>query len=103
LEVGEPGLDEGGVVAAQLQCAGDTGVVGVQGAGGVEEVQPQGSRRGALVPGQLERAGSRYRFSAKTVSVLSRSTLSGTTLVSASRWNPPMYASSSFSTIIRSA
>ncbi len=55
LQVGESGVDEGGVVAAQVQRAGDAGRVDVQGAGGVEEVPPEGFGCGMLVPGQLER------------------------------------------------
>ncbi len=55
LEVGESGVDEGGVVAAQVQRAGDAGVVDVQGAGGVEEVPPEGLAGGVFIPGQLER------------------------------------------------
>ena len=33
MEFGESGVDEGGVVAAQVQCAGDAAVIDVQGAG----------------------------------------------------------------------
>ena len=50
-EFGESGVDEGGVVAAQVQRAGDAGGVDVQGAGGVEEVAPQGFGGGVLVAG----------------------------------------------------
>ncbi len=39
-KLGEPGVNEDGVVAAQVQRAGDAGVVDLQGAGGVEEVPP---------------------------------------------------------------
>jgi hypothetical protein len=56
LQVGEPGVDEGGVVAAQVQRAGDAGRADVQGTGGVEEVPPEGFRCGPLVAGQFQRA-----------------------------------------------
>jgi hypothetical protein len=55
LEVGEAGVDEDGVVAAQVQCAGDAVFGDVQGAGGVQEVPPVGFGGGFFVPGQLER------------------------------------------------
>ncbi len=52
-EVGEAGVDEDGVVAAQVEGAGD-GVRGdVQGAGGVQEVPPDGVGGGAFVAWQL--------------------------------------------------
>src|SRR5216110_3259776 len=54
-EAGEAGVDEDGVVAAQVQRAGD-GVAGdVQGAGGVQEVPPDLVRGGIFVSGELER------------------------------------------------
>jgi hypothetical protein len=37
-DFGEAGVDEDGVVAAEMECAGDAGGVDVQGAGGVEQV-----------------------------------------------------------------
>jgi integrase len=43
------------VVAAQVQRAGDACLVDVQGAGGVEEVPPEGFRGGSLVAGQFQR------------------------------------------------
>src|SRR5207302_6593961 len=55
LQVGESGVDEGWVVAAQVQRAGDAGVVDVQGPGGVQEVPPEGFGGGFFVAGQLER------------------------------------------------
>ena len=51
LEFSEPSVDEGGVVAAQVQRAGDAGGDDVQGADGVEEVAPQGSGVRVLVAG----------------------------------------------------
>ena len=51
MEFGESGVDEGGVVAAQVQRAGDLVLGDVQGAGGVEEVPPQGLGGGPLVAG----------------------------------------------------
>src|SRR6266571_4823626 len=50
-EVGEAGVDQDGVVAAQVQRAGDAGVVDVQGAGGVKEVPPDPLWGGGLVAG----------------------------------------------------
>jgi hypothetical protein len=54
-QVGEPGVDEGGVVAAQVQRAGDAVRADVQGAGGVQEVPPDLVGGGLLVPVELER------------------------------------------------
>ena len=51
MEFGESGVDEGGVVAAQVQRAGDAVGADVQGAGGVEEVPPEGFGGGVLVAG----------------------------------------------------
>src|SRR5258706_6506056 len=55
LKVGEACVDEDGVVAAQVQRAGDAGVVDVQDAGGVREVSPDPVGGGGLVPVELER------------------------------------------------
>jgi hypothetical protein len=57
VEVGEAGVDEGGVVGAQVQVDGDRLAGDVQGAGRVEEVSPDPFRGGGLVAGQL--AGER--------------------------------------------
>ena len=43
------------MVAAQVQRAGDAGVVDVQDAGGVQEVSPDPVGGGGLVPVELER------------------------------------------------
>src|SRR5262249_37571049 len=55
LEVGEAGVDEDGVVAAQVQRAGDVVPGDVQGSGGVEEVPPDLVGGGVVVPVELER------------------------------------------------
>ena len=77
------------MVAAQVQRAGDAAVIDVQGAGGVQEVPPEGFGGGALVPGQLERQ--------QPVEVACDDGQRGvqvdverTPLVRASRWNPLM-------------
>src|SRR5713226_8056331 len=51
-EVGEAGVDEDGVVAAQVEGAGDGAGGDVQGAGGVQEVPPDGVGCGAFVAWQ---------------------------------------------------
>ena len=52
-QVGEAGVDEDGVVVAQVQRAGDAGFGDVQGAGGVQEVPPDGVGGGVFVARQL--------------------------------------------------
>jgi hypothetical protein len=86
LQVSKADVDEDGVVAAQGEVNGD-GVRGdAQGAGVVEEVPPDGVGGGA---GGRGRRGGRG-LPATTVSVVSRSTLSGTLEDSALRLNPEM-------------
>src|SRR5258708_29514728 len=53
-EVGEAGVDQDRVVAAQVQRAGDSVFGDVQGAGGVQEVLPDPVGGGGFVAGQLE-------------------------------------------------
>jgi hypothetical protein len=55
LRVGEAGVDEDGVVAAEGEVGGDAFWGDVEGAGVVEEVPPQGVRGGVLVAGQVVR------------------------------------------------
>src|SRR6266516_2889560 len=52
VEVGEATSDEDGVVAAEVECAGDVVVGDVQGAGGVQEVPPELVGGGVGVAGQ---------------------------------------------------